>query len=52
MLLNSAESRELEFYVKNIDGSAKPAAKDEKRILIWWKKFLLQWVWKFEATAN
>ena len=34
---NSAGSSELEAYVKNMDRSAGPAAKDLKSVLIWWK---------------
>ncbi|KNZ56598.1 hypothetical protein VP01_2369g1, partial [Puccinia sorghi] len=34
---NSAESRELEVYVKNMDHLETPAAKDQKSLLTWWK---------------
>lgn len=34
---NSAESKELEVYIKNMDRLAGPAAKDQKSLLIWWK---------------
>ena len=34
---DSAESKELEAYIKNMDRSTGPAAKDLKSVLIWWK---------------
>ena len=37
--LDSAESKELEVYVKNMDRIAGPAAKDQKSLLIWWKVY-------------
>ncbi|KNZ44409.1 hypothetical protein VP01_919g5, partial [Puccinia sorghi] len=36
---NSAESRELDIYVKNMDHLATPSAKDQKSLFIWSKRF-------------
>ena len=33
----SAESKELEVYIKNMDRLPAPAAKDQSSLLIWWK---------------